>query len=82
MITYHFFRSTNNFCMISIIEAYMENESDWVVNGIITISLVSILVPLVAPFVEKLDSLLLIIAIMYVIYTILSGEAIDPPRPK
>jgi len=60
----------------------MENESDWVVNGIITISLVSILVPLVAPFVEKLDSLLLIIAIMYVIYTILSGEAIDPPRPK
>jgi hypothetical protein len=60
----------------------MEGESNWVVNGIITIALVPILIPLAAPFVEKLDALLLTMAIMYVIYTTLSGEAIDPPRPK
>jgi len=60
----------------------MEGESSWVVNGIITIALVSILIPLAAPFVEKLDALLLIMAIMYVIYTTLSGEIINPPRPK
>ncbi len=60
----------------------MEEESNWVVNGIITVALVSILLPLAAPFVEKLDALLLLMAIMYVVYTTLSGEAIDPPRPK
>jgi hypothetical protein len=60
----------------------MKGQSNWVVNGIITIALVPILIPLAAPFVEKLDALLLLMAIMYVIYTTLSGEAIDPPRPK
>jgi hypothetical protein len=60
----------------------MESESNWVVNGIITLALVPILIPLAVPFVEKVDALLLLMAIMYVLYTALSGEAIDPPRPK
>lgn len=60
----------------------MEGESNWVVNGIITIALVSLLIPLAAPFVEALDALLLLMVIMYVVYTTLSGKAIDPPHPK
>jgi len=60
----------------------MEGESDWVVNGIITIALIALLIPLAAQFVEDLEVLLLVILIMYLIYTSLSGEAIDPPRPK
>lgn len=60
----------------------MEGESTWVINGIITIALVIVVVPLVAGAVESLDALLLLVVIMYVIYTSLSGEAIDPPRPK
>jgi len=57
-------------------------ESTWVVNGIITIAITIMLVPLVAGVVERLDYLVLLIGIMYVVYTTLSGEAIDPPRPK
>lgn len=60
----------------------MEGESNWVVNGIITIALTIIIIPLAAGVVDHLDSLLLVLVIMYVIYTSLSGEAIDPPRPK
>ncbi|MFB6297201.1 MAG: hypothetical protein ABEH56_01640 [Salinirussus sp.] len=60
----------------------MEGESNWVVNGIITLALVVILIPLAAGIVDDLDALLLIMIIMYVIYTVFSGEAIDPPRPK
>lgn len=60
----------------------MEGESNWVVNGIITISLVILVLPLVAGVVESLDALVLLVAIMYVVYTSFSGEAIDPQRPK
>ncbi|MEF8783130.1 MAG: hypothetical protein V5A39_03260 [Haloarculaceae archaeon] len=60
----------------------MEGESDWVVNGIITIAISVIILPLAAGVVDQLDALLLTMAIMYVIYTTFSGEAIDPPRPK
>lgn len=60
----------------------MEGESSWVVNGIITLALVPLLVPLAAPLVNELDALVLVILIMYVIYTAMSGEAIDPHRPK
>jgi len=60
----------------------MEGESDWVVNGIITIALVALLIPLAAQLVEDLAAVLLVTVIMYVIYTSLSGEAIDLPRPK
>jgi hypothetical protein len=60
----------------------MEGESDWVVNGIITLALVALLIPLAAQLVEDLDALLLVMVIMYIIYTSLSGEAIDPPHPK
>jgi len=60
----------------------MEGESNWVVNGIIMLALVVLLIPLVNGFVEDLDSLLLVILIMYVVYTALSGEAIDPHQPK
>ncbi len=60
----------------------MEGESSWVVNGIITIAFVALLIPLAAQLVEDLDAVLLVIVIMYIIYTSLSGEAINPPRPK
>jgi len=60
----------------------MEGESKWVVNGIITLALIPLIVPLAAPLVDQLDALVLVIVIMYVIYTPMSGEAIDPPRPK
>jgi len=60
----------------------MEGESKWVVNGIITLALVPLLVPLVADMVEQLDALVLMMLVMYVVYTAMSGEAIDPPRPK
>lgn len=60
----------------------MEGESKWVVNGIITISLIALVIPLAATFVEDLDALLLVFLIMYPIYTALSGEAIDPTYPK
>ena len=60
----------------------MDGESSWVVNGIITIAFVALVVPLAAPFVKQLDALVLVMLIMYVVYTALSGEAIDPPRPK
>lgn len=60
----------------------MEGESEWVVNGIITIALMIILVPLAAGVVDRTDVLLQMMVIMYIIYTSLSGEAIDPPRPK
>jgi hypothetical protein len=60
----------------------MEDESNWVVNGIITISLIILVLPLVAGVVESLDALVLLVAIMYVTYTVFSGEAIDPHQPK
>jgi hypothetical protein len=60
----------------------MEGESNWVVNGIIMLALVVLLIPLANGFVEDLDSLLLVILIMYAVYTALSGEAIDPHQPK
>ena len=60
----------------------MEGESSWVVNGIITIALVALLIPLAAQLVKDLAAVLLVAVIMYVIYTSLSGEAINPPRPK
>lgn len=60
----------------------MEGESSWVVNGIITIALISLVVPLMAGLVDQLDALVLLMLIMYVIYTSLSGEAINPPHPK
>lgn len=60
----------------------MEGESNWVVNGIITISLIALILPLVAGLVDELDAFLLVMLIMYVIYTLMSGEAIDPPQPK
>jgi hypothetical protein len=43
---------------------------------------VALLIPLAAQLVEDLDAVLLVAVIMYVIYTSLSGKAIDPPRPK
>jgi hypothetical protein len=58
------------------------DESNWVVNGIITVAILVVLVPLVAGVVDRLDALLLVAGIVYVVYTTLSGEAIDPPRPK
>lgn len=60
----------------------MEGESVWVVNGIITIALIALIIPLAAPVVEKLDALVLVILLMYVIFSSLSGKAIDPPHPK
>lgn len=60
----------------------MEGESNWVINGIITISLVALVIPLAAQLVEDLTAVLLVMIIMYVVYTSMSGEAIDPPRPK
>ena len=60
----------------------MTAESNWVVNGIITIAITIMLVPLIAGVVDRLDALLLVLLLMYLIYTVLSGEAIDPPRPK
>lgn len=60
----------------------MVGESNWVVNGIITVALIIVFVPLVAGVVDRLDALLLLIVVMYVLFTTLSGEAIDPPRPK
>jgi hypothetical protein len=41
-----------------------------------------LVVPLAAPLVDELDAVVLVILIMYVIYTAMSGEAIDPHRPK
>lgn len=43
----------------------MEGESDWVVNGIITIALVALLIPLAAQLVEDLAAVLLVTVIMY-----------------
>ncbi len=60
----------------------MEGESNWVVNGIITLALISLVIPLAAHLVEELEAILLVMLIMYVIYTAMSGEAIDPPTPK
>ncbi len=60
----------------------MEGESTWVVNGIIAIAFMILIIPLVAGLVDDLDALLAIMVIMYIIYTTLSGEAINPPRPK
>jgi len=60
----------------------MEGESSWVVNGIITISFVALIVPLAAGLVDQLDALVLVMLIMYVVYTSLSGEAINPPHHK
>lgn len=60
----------------------MDGESNWVVNGIITLALIILLLPLAAGIVDSLDSLLLVMVIMYVVYTSLSGQAIDPTRPK
>jgi amino acid transporter len=60
----------------------MEGESTWVVNGIITIAVVILMLPLVAGVVESLDALVLLVVIMYVVYTAISGEAIDPHQPK
>lgn len=60
----------------------MEGESVWVINGIITLALITFLIPLAAQVVEDLDALLLIVVIMYFIYTSLSGEAISPPHHK
>jgi hypothetical protein len=53
-----------------------------VVNGIITIAVVILMLPLVAGVVESLDALVLLVVIMYVVYTAISGEAIDPHQPK
>jgi hypothetical protein len=60
----------------------MDGESNWVVNGIITVAFVILVLPLAAGVVASLDALVLLVAIMYVIYTSFSGEAIDPQRPK
>lgn len=60
----------------------MEGESKWVVNGIITLALIPLIVPLVGDMVEQTDALLLLMLLMYVVYTAMSGEAIDPHRPK
>ncbi len=60
----------------------MEGESNWVVNGIITLALIALLIPFAAHFVEDLEALLLVMVIMYFVYTSMSGEAIDPPHPK
>jgi hypothetical protein len=60
----------------------MQGESNWVINGIIALALIVLIIPLANGFVEHLDSLLLVIVIMYVVYTALSGEAIDPHQPK
>ncbi|MFB6233363.1 MAG: hypothetical protein ABEH61_03795 [Haloarculaceae archaeon] len=60
----------------------MEGESNWVVNGIITIAVIVLVIPLAAGVVDDLDALLYVMVVMYVIYTAMSGEAIDPPRPK
>ncbi len=60
----------------------MEGESNWVVNGIITLALIPLVVPLAAPLVDELDAVILVILIMYVIYTAMSGEAINPHQPK
>jgi len=60
----------------------MVGESEWVINGIIMIALAIILVPLAGGVVDRTDILLQLGVIMYVIYTLLSGKAINPPRPK
>jgi CDP-diglyceride synthetase len=60
----------------------MEGESEWVINGIITIAGIIILIPLAGGVVDRTDVLLQLIVMLYVIYTLLSGEAINPPRPK
>ena len=60
----------------------MENESTWVVNGIITIALVVLVAPFAAKVIDELAAFVLWMVVMYVMYTTFSGEAIDPPRPK
>jgi hypothetical protein len=60
----------------------MDGESKWVVNGILSLALIVLVIPLASGFVGHLDSILLVILLMYVVYTGLSGEAINPPRPK
>ena len=60
----------------------MQGESNWTVNDIITITLIILVLPLAAKYLDELPALLLWMVLLYVIYTALSGEAIDPPRPK
>jgi hypothetical protein len=60
----------------------LENESNWVINGIITLGLSILVLPLLGGFVEELDAVAVVIVIVYVVYTAFSGEAIDPPHPK
>jgi len=60
----------------------VENESTWVVNGIITIALVVLVAPFAAKVIDELAAFVLWMVVMYVMYTTFSGEAIDPPRPK
>ena len=45
-------------------------------------TLIILVLPLAAKYLDELPALLLWMVLLYVIYTALSGEAIDPPRPK
>jgi hypothetical protein len=60
------------------------DESPWLVNFIITISLLPILVGSLGEHfgTETLVTTLLLMFLFVTLYTAISGQIVDPPRPK
>jgi len=60
----------------------LENESKWVINAIVFMAVAIFLIPLAAKLTTELDAVAMVIVLMYVVYTPMSGQAVDPPDPK